>query len=99
MTNKNRFYKSSLTQYEVKGLSKSYSFANGHAYQDVPEAFNSIFDQLSDIWQQSIKTSHSTLENRFKTVLSELIKSKILLHHNFFSICPTASNSIDIVSA
>ncbi|MCH2231150.1 MAG: aminotransferase class I/II-fold pyridoxal phosphate-dependent enzyme [Crocinitomicaceae bacterium] len=99
MMNKNVLQESSLTEFEVKGLSKKYSFADGHAYQDIPKAFKDTFDQLSSIWQKSIKESHATLEDNFKTKFGQLMGSNALINHNCFSICPTASNSIDITGA
>ena len=89
----------SLTELEVLGLNSDYNFADGHAYHETNGQLLSIFNDLTTIWQQAAVCPVPQMEREFKGVLAKLIDSAVLARHESFSICPTASNSIDTVAA
>ncbi|KZN58168.1 hypothetical protein N473_05350 [Pseudoalteromonas luteoviolacea CPMOR-1] len=89
----------SLTEVEVEGLSYLYNFADGHAYHDINEHYVDIINNLQRYWQEGKEHSIPDMEKAFKNQFAELIDSSTLHSTNHFSVCPTASNSIDIVAA
>ncbi|EIF8947219.1 pyridoxal phosphate-dependent aminotransferase [Vibrio cholerae] len=88
-----------LTEVEVQGLSYKFNFADGHAYHDIPDCYSSIIPKLIDCWVDGKSTSIPDMEMLFKNKFSELIDSSTLYENSAFSVCPTASNSIDITAA
>ncbi|MBK7359006.1 MAG: aminotransferase class I/II-fold pyridoxal phosphate-dependent enzyme [Saprospiraceae bacterium] len=93
------FISSGLTEYERIGLLTAFNFSDGHAYHDIPTVLQPVIDRIELIWKESVSKQVPELEDRFKRALSRVIKSPILGNHSHFSLCPTASNSIDIVGA
>lgn len=89
----------SLTEVEVEGLGYQYNFADGHAYHDVNEHYTAIIDDLQSYWQEGKNRSIPAMEKAFKNQFAELIDSPALQGNDHFSVCPTASNSIDIAAA
>lgn len=89
----------SLTGYEVQGLKSKYTFADGHAYQSMPSLLSPVLENLQSIWQDAVRTSIPDMELRFKLSFAKAARSLGLAGHEHFSICPTASNSIDISAA
>lgn len=89
-----------LTDYEIDGLHKSYCLADGHAYQDLHPAFNEIIQNLPQIWQNAAEYTIPEMEQLFSKNFSSFINAPRLeeLKKNF-KICPTASNTIDIIGA
>lgn len=88
-----------LTDVEIQGLSAPASLADGHAYQDLGPFFAPIVSDLPDIWAEAQLSSIPDMEARYKYSLSTLVGSAGLESLDNFVICPTASNSIDIVGA
>lgn len=89
-----------LTDFEIDGLSSHYCLADGHAYQDLHPAFEKIIESLPAIWHNSATLTIPEAEQRFNKSYASFIKSPILeKRHRNFKICPTASNSIDLVGA
>jgi aspartate/methionine/tyrosine aminotransferase len=58
-----------------------------------------VYANLGAIWEAAATSSIPDAEHGFKNALANLIDSPRLERHNFFSVLPTASNSIDIVAA
>ncbi len=88
-----------LTDFEVSGLHANVCLADGHAYHDLHPDFERIVDGLPTIWRDAAKLSIPEAEQRFNQSYSSLIKAPILFDYPHFRICPTASNSIDLVAA
>jgi aspartate/methionine/tyrosine aminotransferase len=89
----------SLTRYEVIGLGKEFNFADGHAYHAMPAMYASVEERLAEIWRATASKNIQDLEVEFKDALARLLGSAALRDSTTFSISPTASSSIDIVSA
>jgi aspartate/methionine/tyrosine aminotransferase len=89
----------SLTSFEVVGLNSKFNFSDGHAYHAPPRALAGVYANLGGIWEAAATSSIPDAEHGFKNALANLIDSPRLERHNFFSVLPTASNSIDIVAA
>lgn len=94
-----KFNQNSLTEYEVEGLSTVYNFADGHACHEMHPKLAHVLTDIYAHWKSAQKSCITELEENFKFALSDLINSKYLSEHKSYSISPTASNSIDIVSA
>ena len=90
---------SGLTEFEVGGLKTAFSFADGHAYHDMPHHLLPVMNRLQAIWREATEKSIPEMEERFKRAVSRIIKSPVLGNHKHYSLCPTASNSIDIAGA
>lgn len=89
----------SLTEVEVEGLHAKYSFADGHAYHDMPEILQSVLDDLGSVWKHAKSRSVPEMEDEFKRASAKIMGSSALATHPHYSISPTSSNSIDIASA
>lgn len=88
----------SLTEFEIEGLISKYNFADGHAYHSMPEILLPVIENLSSIWTATANKPIPTVEEEFKLKFANAIGSKTLSSHKFYSIAPTASNSIDIAA-
>lgn len=89
-----------LTDFEEAGLRSHFCLADGHAYQDLHPAFHNIIQSLPQIWHNAAEQSIPDAEQLFNKSFSSFIKAPILEKFNTnFKICPTASNSIDLVGA
>ena len=88
-----------LTDYEISALKQRVTLADGHAYQDSHPGFKRIIQDLPTLWELCERTSIPDLEHRFRDAFAELAKSPRMRELPFFKVCPTASNSIDIVGA
>jgi aspartate/methionine/tyrosine aminotransferase len=86
-----------LTDFEEAGLRTTFCLADGHAYQDLHPAFSKIVDSLPIIWNNAAQQSIPEGERLFSFSYSNFINSNILKNYKNFKICPTASNSIDLV--
>jgi aspartate/methionine/tyrosine aminotransferase len=95
--NAGKFY-TTLTEAEVAGLGTAFDLANGHAYHDFPAALRPVIEDLPAIWSYSASRSVPDMEEEFKRSSAEIFGSLALTGHPYYSICPTASNSIDIVA-
>jgi len=93
-------YKSqSLTEHEVFGLSVKYNLADGHSYISAKTHFRGVLFNLPDLWDSAVETPIPQMETAFKDIFADYFALAGLKNHKHFSICPTASNSIDIVGA
>lgn len=93
-------YKSeSLTEHEVFGLSVKYNLADGHSYISAKTHFRGVLFNLPDLWDSAVETPIPQMEAAFKDVFADYFSLVGLKNHKHFSVCPTASNSIDIVGA
>lgn len=88
-----------LTEIEVDGLKAAFTFADGHAYHDMPTELQEVMNNLPQVWREACDTSVPAMEERFKQTFGRIVRSTLLGEHKHFSLCPTASNSIDIVAA
>lgn len=88
----------SLTEAEVIGLNTKYNFADGHAYHEMPNGLQPVIESLPQIWEYARTIPIPEMEKKFKNTWADLIESPTLRSHSHFSICPTASNSIDVVA-
>lgn len=95
----NKFNIPNLTEYEVGGLSAQFTFADGHAYHDMPRLLKEITDNMQAIWQEACGSSIPNMEAKYKSSFAKLINSSALMSIDHYSLCPTASNSIDIAGA
>ena len=89
----------SLTKYEYKGMNGNVNFADGHAYHNLPNEYDEITCNLEDIWLLSNQLNVVEAENKFKVSFGYLINSSDVINTANFKICPTSSNSIDIIAA
>ena len=88
-----------LTELEVFGLSAQYNLADGHSYISAEKHFNTVLSELPALWREANETPVPEMERLFKNKFAEYFGLDGLSNHSSFSICPTASNSIDIVGA
>lgn len=87
-----------LTDHEYLALNSACSFADGHAYHELPEGLEGVVNTLPSIWHDCNQTKVRDMEQSFKREWANLLDSSELLRHNHFRVSPTASNSIDIVA-
>ncbi len=88
-----------LTDFEIAGLNEDICLADGHAYQDIHPAFIPIVETLPEIWKKVAEKPIPVMEKMFSETYSRFINSPILHDYPHFRICPTASNTIDIIGA
>ncbi|MBK5353011.1 aminotransferase class I/II-fold pyridoxal phosphate-dependent enzyme [Pseudomonas sp. TH41] len=88
-----------LTELEVFGLSAKYNLADGHSYISAEKHFNTVLSELPALWRSAIEIPIPEMEVLFKNKFAEYFGLEGLSEHANFSVCPTASNSIDIVGA
>ncbi|MBC7385750.1 MAG: aspartate/tyrosine/aromatic aminotransferase, partial [Cryobacterium sp.] len=88
-----------LTELENLGLLSQFNFADGHADPDLQSGQTQIIRQLPEIWFESASISIREQEKRYLKAFADLANSPSFLDYSHFRICPTASNSIDIVGA
>jgi len=81
----------SLTEFEVQGLHIRYTFADGHAYHEMPSALQPVIADLPAIWQYSKTKSVPDIEEEFKRSKASLIGSPSLAAHPHYSISPIRS--------
>ncbi|BBP56875.1 aminotransferase class I/II-fold pyridoxal phosphate-dependent enzyme [Pseudomonas sp. St316] len=93
------YKKQSLTEHEVFGLSVKYNLADGHSYISAKTHFRGVLFNLPDLWDSAVETPIPQMEVAFKGVFADYFSLPGLKTHKHFSVCPTASNSIDIVGA
>ena len=89
----------SLTEFEYQALDLELNLADGHSRHDLSPHFHKIFMDLGQIWREGANTAMSEVERQFRNAFAGLVGSELLVDHDGFVICPTASNSIDMVSA
>lgn len=89
---------STLTDHEYLALNSACSFADGHAYHELPKALEGVVVNLPAIWQACQDTPVPVMEVAFKRAWADMLDSSSLQGHQHFKVCPTASNSIDIVA-
>src|SRR5262249_31014571 len=87
-----------LTEAEVAGLGATYDLANGHAYHDLPAELRAVINHVPEIWNYAASKSVPEMEEEFKRTSADVFGSLALADHRYYSVCPTASNSIDIVA-
>lgn len=88
-----------LTEIEAIGLASQFDLANGHASHDLTLAQENIIQQLPAIWQTGLTQKSRDAELMFKHAFLKLACTPSLSADINFKICPTASNSIDVVAA
>ncbi|MGF6327466.1 aspartate/methionine/tyrosine aminotransferase [Pseudomonas sp. BS3782 TE3695] len=89
----------SLTEHEVFGLSVKYNLADGHSYISAKKHFGPVLRNLPELWDSAVETPIPQMERIFKDIFADYFALPGLKQHEHFSVCPTASNSIDIVGA
>ncbi|MNF51411.1 hypothetical protein D3C84_327300 [compost metagenome] len=89
----------SLTEHEVFGLSVECNLADGHSYISAKTHYGTVLRDLPELWGSAVETPIPKMEKLFKDIFAEYFALDGLKYHEHFSICPTASNSIDIVGA
>jgi aspartate/methionine/tyrosine aminotransferase len=89
----------SLTEHEVFGLSVKYNLADGHSYISAKKHFGAVLCNLPELWDSAVETPIPKMEKIFKDIFADYFALPGLKDHKHFSVCPTASNSIDIVGA
>jgi len=90
---------STLTEIEIAGLESQYNFADGHAYHDLSPSQRGIVSRLNEIWITSSARKVKEAEWLYQEAFWRLAESPSLKNYPYFRICPTASNSIDMVAA
>jgi aspartate/methionine/tyrosine aminotransferase len=88
-----------LTDIELLGLASSFNLADGHAYQDLEGCYSSIPTELPQMWSEAACSAIPKMTAHFKNTFAGLIESPTLYDFRDFKVCPTASNSIDIIGA
>lgn len=94
-----KYFRSTLTDFEEVGLHNKLCLADGHAYQELHPSFHNIIQELPQIWYNAARQSIPNAEQLFNKSFASLINSPTLSSFKNFKICPTASNSIDIIAA
>ena len=89
----------SLTEVEMLGLQSQYNFADGHAYHDLAPSQTAIINRLDKVWTESAALKVRDSETLYFEAFWQLAKSQSLKNYPHFRVCPTASNSIDIIGA
>lgn len=89
----------SLTAYEYIGMQSDCSFADGHAYHELSPRYDEVVRGLGSIWESSRGRKVVDSEDEFKLRWAEMLGSETLRAHRNFRICPTSSNSIDILGS
>lgn len=92
-------FNNTLTAVERLGLVSECNMADGHAYHDLTEAQSKIIGSLPYLWKIAVKKDQHQAEFDFLSSFHQLAVSPSLSNYKDFVICPTASNSIDIVGA
>jgi aspartate/methionine/tyrosine aminotransferase len=87
-----------LTEIEALGLASQHDLANGHASQELAQAQQHIIAKLPEIWTRAAKQKSRKAELMFKDAFRKLAQTPSLINYEHFKICPTASNSIDVVA-
>lgn len=87
-----------LTEIELLGLQSQCNMADGHAYHDLNENQINIIQRLPEIWNNSVNKTCQQAERDFRDAFLTLARTPSLSDYKYFRICPTASNSIDIVA-
>ena len=88
-----------LTDFEQLGSTTKMNLSDGHATQNLsPELWDSI-GNINLIWQNAMSSSYNDVVKGFTNVYSDLACLKTLAQKHNLVVCPTASNSIDIVGA
>lgn len=88
-----------LTEIETLGLKSKFNFADGHAYHDLAPSQVDILGRLRGIWESSAQRKIKEAERLYFDAFLKLAESLSLADYPHFRICPTASNSIDIIAA
>lgn len=90
-----------LTDYEVHALAdeSSINLADGHASQEMPDPLAEILTDLTTLWNECTRLPSHRIERSFRSAFAALAGSPTMSRLPEFKICPTASNSADIVSA
>ena len=91
--------KTTLTNIEIQGLRSPFNFSDGHAYHDLFPFYEKIIQRLPELWLESTRASIPEMEAWFKKVFADFFNLEALRTWESFNICPTASNSIDLVGA
>ena len=90
----------SLTDFEVIGLSSPINLADGHAYQEMPRDLATTVNMLPQIWETAQHSTHESIEKTFFDLYAQLSLCVSLTKKTIVKrVCPTASNSIDIIAA
>lgn len=89
----------SLTNYEYKGMKAECSFADGHAYHELSPCYAHVIQKFPELWSVAHAKKVTLCEEEFKSAWAQLVQSSFLEQHPHIRICPSASNSIDIVGA
>lgn len=88
-----------LTEIEALGLESQFDLANGHASHEISHSQQAIINKLPLLWERSAKQKSRDAEWMFKYSFQQLASTPSLIDYEYFKICPTASNSIDVVAA
>ncbi|RDD61438.1 aminotransferase class I/II-fold pyridoxal phosphate-dependent enzyme [Ferruginivarius sediminum] len=87
-----------LTNYEWKGMHSRASLADGHAYHDIPKHMLEVIEKLPQIWDEATGIRVPEAQSRFREAWEHFTCETLALGAEMW-ICPTASNSIDLVAA
>ena len=83
----------------MSALDHDGNLADGHAYHGLDSMLPGLSSQLSFIWETCEMTSVHDMESQFRESFARLIGSPTVAGVRAAVVCPTASNSIDIVGA
>lgn len=87
-----------LTEIEALGLASQHDLANGHASQELATAQEQIIAKLPELWTRAASQKSKDAELMFNDAFRLLSRTPSLTDYEHFKICPTASNSIDVVA-
>lgn len=89
-----------LTAWETQAMnSHELNLADGHAYHELPAALSGVVDRLPELWHRAAGSSLATVEGDFRTAWCRVTGTPSLVDAGEMRLCPTASNSLDIVAA
>ena len=93
------FKNQTLTEIERFGLSALLNLSDGHANHNAETCFQSDIEAFPSIWKRAEGLTVPEMEKSFKLSFAEVFSLEGLKDQKQFSICPTASNTIDIFAA
>lgn len=89
-----------LTSWETQAMkSNELNLADGHAYQEFPSTLSTLINKMPEIWHRASNSSFTQTVDDFRHAWCQVSGTTSLLENGIMRLCPTASNSLDIVAA
>ena len=90
-----------LTAYEYDAINtaSAVNLSDGHAYHELPTALSHIPQEISTLWSTASSMTPRDAENRLRSAWALASGSIAMGEVGTWKVCPTASNSLDIIAA